>query len=981
MALALVATAIGLLGIIGWLADVPLAASWLPTLAPVRPNAALLSAALGVALLLAGRPGRVRFAGQAIALAAFALAAATAAEWFMGRDVGVDHLFWPPSLEGPAESASDRMAVVATLAYLSLSVAIFARSGGRPLAWLVEPAAMVTGFLALFAVVSILLGADLDLAVGGSRVSLPGATAAALLVVAVIASRPGHRTVRTLVDTGPVGRATRRILPAVAAFPVAGWLLFNAYRAGLVAAAASVAIGVILGMAYSAFLLSRAARNVNELDQDAAAAREVRDKFFDLTADLVAMAGADTRLRYVSPSWLTVLGLNPAELLGRSYFELIHPDDRARSEAAFAEEVTKRRGRHEFESRFRHRDGSWRWIEWATHPDPDSGGVYAVGRDVTELRRQREERELLAAVVEQADDAIVIFDAAARIAYVNPAFKQLGPPAEEVIATLGLDFARGTDARVARRSIISAMRGGERWAGETTTTLPDGSEVLLDTSLTPVHDAGGRIINWVGVARDVTAHRATQAALDREVTERAVVVAALGRLDLSGDLDDVAGRMCEELLVLPGVDYAAILGFGTSQAQIVAARGLDGPALTAGVILPIDVTQSLRARAEHGPWTFVLDRNVRRAAYDPLIAAGLRVLACAPIRNGTGVVGMIRIGTSREDQHDQLIRLLPAISEFASAASGVIGPAIEARTADELMRSTVRRWIDGRAFSVVFQPIVEMASGATLGYEALTRLTDATRADHAFAEARAVGLGLELELATIAEALRASAELPAGRWLDLNVSPALLLHGRFLADALAGRDRPIVLEVTEHERIDDYGAIRDAVRRLGPDIRLAVDDAGAGAANFVHMVELRPDFVKLDVGLVRGINLDPTRQALVVGLRHFARTAGCLLVAEGIETAAEADTLRSFGIEFGQGYWLGRPAPARAFGAAPDASPVALSTAGMRAVAPRRPDAERRPASQRSDSAIWIAASRPRPVSSRKVIPSPVQTRVSPTVR
>ncbi|HVA84824.1 MAG TPA: EAL domain-containing protein, partial [Candidatus Saccharimonadales bacterium] len=83
--------------------------------------------------------------------------------------------------------------------------------------------------------------------------------------------------------------------------------------------------------------------------------------------------------------------------------------------------------------------------------------------------------------------------------------------------------------------------------------------------------------------------------------------------------------------------------------------------------------------------------------------------------------------------------------------------------------------------------------------------------------------------------------------------------------------------------------------------------AGAGIANFAHIVELRPDFVKLDVGLVRGVDADLGRQAIVVAMRHFARASGCRLIAEGVETSAEAAIVSGLGVDFGQGYWYGRP--------------------------------------------------------------------------
>ena len=125
---------------------------------------------------------------------------------------------------------------------------------------------------------------------------------------------------------------------------------------------------------------------------------------------------------------------------------------------------------------------------------------------------------------------------------------------------------------------------------------------------------------------------------------------------------------------------------------------------------------------------------------------------------------------------------------------------------------------------------------------------------------------------------------------------------------LAKADRPLIVEITEHETVADYRALRDAIESLGGSIRTAVDDAGAGIANFAHIVELRPDFVKLDIGLVRGVDADPGRQAIVVAMGHFARASGCLLIAEGVETAAEAATIAALGVDFGQGYWYGRPA-------------------------------------------------------------------------
>jgi len=119
-----------------------------------------------------------------------------------------------------------------------------------------------------------------------------------------------------------------------------------------------------------------------------------------------------------------------------------------------------------------------------------------------------------------------------------------------------------------------------------------------------------------------------------------------------------------------------------------------------------------------------------------------------------------------------------------------------------------------------------------------------------------------------------------------------------------------VLEVTEREPIDDYGAFRKASAALGDRVDWAVDDAGAGYASLRHIIELRPRYVKLDRGLVSGINADPIRQALVAGMLHFSSSMGVELIAEGVETEAERLTLHELGVPLGQGFLFARPAPA-----------------------------------------------------------------------
>ena len=221
-------------------------------------------------------------------------------------------------------------------------------------------------------------------------------------------------------------------------------------------------------------------------------------------------------------------------------------------------------------------------------------------------------------------------------------------------------------------------------------------------------------------------------------------------------------------------------------------------------------------------------------------------------------------------------------------------------------------------FRPVYQPVVDITTGAHVGYEALTRFTTGTPPDVAFADARAAGLEGDLELATLAASISTAAVLPKDIWISLNVSPALVTGGPSLGRLLRKAGRPVVLEITEHVPVDDYPAVRAAIARLRPKVRVAIDDAGSGAANLNHIFELRPSFVKLDISLVQGIDTDLSRQAMIVGLLHFADESTSDTIAEGVETVEELVVLRTLGVRLAQGYLLGRPAPVAEWGSAPD---------------------------------------------------------------
>jgi EAL domain-containing protein (putative c-di-GMP-specific phosphodiesterase class I) len=214
--------------------------------------------------------------------------------------------------------------------------------------------------------------------------------------------------------------------------------------------------------------------------------------------------------------------------------------------------------------------------------------------------------------------------------------------------------------------------------------------------------------------------------------------------------------------------------------------------------------------------------------------------------------------------------------------------------------------------SILYQPIYRLDTDSVVGFECLARFSasPSRTPDVWFSEAAEVGLGVELEVAAIRKALAGLSLLSADTLVGVNVSPAAILSGELAAVLKDLPAERIVLEVTEHAPVSDYADLLQALeplRRRG--LRLAVDDAGAGYASLRHILNLRPDAIKIDMGLTRGIDSDPARHALTSALIAFARDMGSQIIAEGVETEAELGTLRALGVGHAQGYLLGRPMP------------------------------------------------------------------------
>lgn len=478
-----------------------------------------------------------------------------------------------------------------------------------------------------------------------------------------------------------------------------------------------------------------------------------------------------------------------------------------------------------------------------------------------------------------------------------------------------------TMPRMSGPEVLVEIRNNER-----TRRLP----VLLVTGLGDIADrvsglqagADDYIVKPVHLDELVARVRATlrgQAAwasvLEVELRERAEVAATLARLRLEATPEMTAASICAELARLRELPFVGLVGFERDggASTLAVHSPMDGP-WRAGSPLARPLADALQRRAATGPWSdpraFDADDGDGGTA-DEFEAIGVTATVNAPLRAQGVLLGLLVVGIrpSVPAADEELARTLPAVIDFAAIASALLGPALSARTAHGDARTRLEAVIAERAFTPVFQPIFELESGRVVGYEALTRFDDGTPPEIRFAEAARLGLGVALEAACLAAAVSAARALVPSAWQSHNVSPALVLEGVILRQVVDGADRPLLVELTEHDPVDDYPRLRAALDRLGEGARLSVDDAGSGYASLKHILALRPAFVKLDSTWVSGLQHDPARQALVAGLMYFASTTGCQLIAEGVETTEERAVLDRLAVKLGQGYLLGHPRP------------------------------------------------------------------------
>ncbi|MBD9477501.1 EAL domain-containing protein [Pseudoxanthomonas sp. PXM02] len=344
-----------------------------------------------------------------------------------------------------------------------------------------------------------------------------------------------------------------------------------------------------------------------------------------------------------------------------------------------------------------------------------------------------------------------------------------------------------------------------------------------------------------------------------------------------------------------------------------------------GMVLPVKGSLSGRCLEEGRVMRCDDSETDSRVNRDACRSVGLRSMLVAPLYFRRQAVGVLKVvstqpaayGDTDQRTLDQLSTLVAASlykaiehAQMRAALDLRKGQSERERQQSKEGRARLEAVLEDDQLAAALQPIVRLEDGKVVGYEALARFPVEydMSTGRWFEEAARHGMSIQLELAAARVALAHMKRIPADAYLAINASPETVCSDE-LKTMLKDHDpHRLVLEITEHTPVEDYSRLNaclSALQALG--VRIAVDDTGAGFSSLRHVLRLAPDIIKLDFTLVREVDQRPRMQALIGALLTFARGTQAELVAEGVETPEQLETLRQLGVPYAQGYHLGYP--------------------------------------------------------------------------
>ena len=402
------AAAIGFLALVGWVLGIDVLKSMLPGLLTMKANTAICFVLMGggIALLSRGTvASRGRQVGFALIGGAATIALATGVQYVIGVDFGIDQLPFadPPGAVGTI--VPGRMSPLTSICFILLALAALAAPRSRRT--VISLSGVVLAASLLFVFEFVFGAATPAILAGYTQMALTTAIAMGILSFGVLGLLGPADPFLLLAGRSPTMVLLRRLLAVSVVIPVLmSWLRLEGQRLDLYDTSFGTSLMLVGILALGVIAILRSARWVGELEAKRDALEIERDRFFELSLDMLSVVGSDGRYRRVNRAWETVLGYPAGALIGRPVVEIVHPDDLERT-------VAELRRLHEdgevsirFQNRLQHHDGSYRWLEWMSQTPPDMSVVYGVARDITDRKRSEDRRAMRQRVLEHRNETL-----------------------------------------------------------------------------------------------------------------------------------------------------------------------------------------------------------------------------------------------------------------------------------------------------------------------------------------------------------------------------------------------------------------------------------------------------------------------------------------------------------------------------------------------------------------------------------------------
>jgi diguanylate cyclase (GGDEF)-like protein/PAS domain S-box-containing protein len=629
----------------------------------------------------------------------------------------------------------------------------------------------------------------------------------------------------------------------------------------------------------------------------------------------------------------------PAELT--CFLSMVHPEDRSLVEERLTGLSRSGDDVHVEEFRVRHADGRWLWIEArgrALSRDANGVALTSVGTmiDISRRKQAEMERLLSSAVFTSINDGVCITDQDSHILLSNDAFTRLtGYSADEVRGQTPALLKSGAHGPAFYSAMWNAILHNGSWQGEITNRRKDGELTTEWLSISAVNDRDGRLTHYVGIFSDLSERKAA--------AERIQYLSSYDPLTNLPNRNLFADRLAQSLLAAQRFNrQTAVILLDLDRFRTV--NESFGP--PAGDEALREVVRRLNLQVRDGDtigrrsgneFGFVmaslghehdaiaLAQRMLDAIAQPLVVAGQTIALTASV----GISVAPRDGSTADDLLKSADSALSRAKQAGRNTFRFYSPEMDADAARRLgLESALRNALANNEMAVHYQPQISLESGNMIGMEALLRWNSTQFG--AVSPIEFIPLAEETGLIlTIGEWVLRQACLQTRRWLDLGLLPlrvAVNLSARqfrqsnlvrMVGQTLADTKLPaaaLELEITESAFIDDVDeaiATCRALKKLG--VKLSLDDFGTGYSSLAYISRFPFDKLKIDQGFVRDIIENPVNAAIATAAIVMGRSLNLSVLAEGVETEAQASFLRGRRCDAMQGYLFSRPLPAAEF--------------------------------------------------------------------